>query len=99
LRDATEALDTIGVKVYTASLDSVRELADFAEKQTLPFALLSDPDGSVARKYGVLDPGAKYAQRVTFVIDDQGVLRKVVEQVNVKSHGEDLAVMVEELRN
>jgi len=85
------------VEVFTASLDSVRELAAFAEAQTLPFALLSDPDGSVARKYGVLDPGGKYAQRVTFVIDDQGVVRKVVDQVNVRSHGEDLAVLVEEL--
>jgi peroxiredoxin Q/BCP len=85
------------VEVFTASLDSVRELADFAEAQTLPFALLSDPDGGVARKYGVLDPSGKYAQRVTFVIDDRGVLRKVVDQVNVRSHGEDLAVLVEEL--
>ena len=60
--------------------------------------MLSDPDGSVARKYGVLDPGGKYALRVTFVIDDQGVLRKVVEQVDVKKHGEDLAILVEELK-
>jgi thioredoxin-dependent peroxiredoxin len=76
----------------------VKELAQFAEKQKLPFALLSDPDGSVATKYGVLDPTGKYAQRVTFVIDDQGVLRKVLDKVEVKTHGEDLAVLVEELR-
>jgi len=76
----------------------VKELAQFAEKQKLPFALLSDPDGSVATKYGVLDPSGKYAQRVTFVIDDQGVLRKVLDKVDVKTHGEDLAVLVEELR-
>lgn len=84
--------------VYTASLDSVQELAAFAEKQKLPFALLSDPDGSVATKYGVLEASGKYAQRVTFVFDEAGVLRKVVDQVNVKSHGEDLAVLVEELK-
>lgn len=60
--------------------------------------MLSDPDGSAATKYGVLDPGGQYAQRVTFVIDDQGILRKVLEQVNVKTHGEDLAVLLEELR-
>ena len=61
--------------------------------------MLSDPDGSVASKYAVLDPSGKYAQRVTFVLDEQGLLRKVVEQVNVKTHGEDLAVLVEELKN
>ena len=76
----------------------MKELAQFAEKQKLPFALLSDPDGSVASKYGVLDPTGKYAQRVTFVIDDQGVLRKVLDKVEVKTHGEDLAVLIEELR-
>lgn len=46
----------------------------------------------------MLDVGGKYAQRVTFVFDEKGVLRKVVDQVNVKSHGEDLAVLVEELK-
>jgi peroxiredoxin Q/BCP len=61
--------------------------------------MLSDPDGSVAAKYGVLEPGGKYAQRVTFVIDDQGVLRKVLDKVDVKTHGEDLAVLVEELKS
>jgi peroxiredoxin Q/BCP len=76
----------------------VQELAQFAEKQKAPYAMLSDPDGSVATKYGVLDPSGKYAQRVTFVLDEKGVLRKVVEQVNVKSHGEDLAALIEELR-
>lgn len=76
----------------------MKELADFAEKQKAPFQMLSDPEGSVATRYGVLDPSGKYAQRVTFVIDDQGVLRRIVDQVNVKSHGEDLAVLVEELK-
>jgi peroxiredoxin Q/BCP len=76
----------------------VQELAQFAEKQKAPYAMLSDPDGSVATKYGVLDPSGKYAQRVTFVIDDKGVLRKVLDKVDVKTHGEDLAVLVEELK-
>ncbi len=84
--------------MFTASLDSVQELAQFAEKQKAPYAMLSDPDGSVATKYGVLDPTGKYAQRVTFVLDEQGILRKVVDKVDVKTHGEDLAALIEELR-
>ena len=91
-------MSTIGADVFTVSLDSVQELAQFAEKQKAPYEMLSDPDGSVATKYGVLDPSGKYAQRVTFVIDDKGVLRKIVDDVNVKSHGEDLAGLLEELR-
>ena len=77
----------------------MQELAQFAEKQKAPYEMLSDPEGSVATRYGVLDPSGKYAQRVTFVLDDKGVLRKIIDQVNVKTHGEDLAMLVEELKN
>lgn len=76
----------------------MKELAAFAEAQKAPYRMLSDPDGSVAAKYGVLDPSGKYAQRVTFVLDDQGVLRKILDKVDVKSHGEDLAVLIDELK-
>jgi peroxiredoxin Q/BCP len=76
----------------------VKELAAFAEAQKAPYRMLSDPDGSVAAKYGVLDPSGKYAQRVTFVLDEQGVLRTVLDKVDVKTHGEDLAVLIDELK-
>lgn len=76
----------------------MKELLAFAEAQKAPYRMLSDPDGSVAAKYGVLDPSGKYAQRVTFVLDDQGVLRKILDKVDVKSHGEDLAVLIDELK-
>jgi len=98
LRDAAETLGTIGAEVYAASLDSVQELASFAQKQKLPFHMLSDPDGSAATKFGVLEASGKYAERVTFVIDESGVVRKVLDKVNVQSHGEDLALLVEELK-
>ena len=61
--------------------------------------MLSDPDGSVATKYGVLDPTAQFTNRVSFVIDDQGVLRKIIEKVDVAKHGADLAAIVDELRS
>ena len=84
--------------MYGISLDSVQDQAAFVAKHELNFPLLSDPDASVAAKYGVLDPTGQYTQRVTFVIDDQGVLRKVLDTVQVGSHGEDLAVLIEELK-
>jgi peroxiredoxin Q/BCP len=98
LRDALQDLSTVGASVHGISLDSVQELAQFAEQQKLTFPLLSDPDGSAAAKYGVLDPGVQYTKRVTFVIDDQGILRKAIEQVDVRQHGPDLAALIDELR-
>jgi len=87
----------MGVTVYGASLDDVKDMKAFADAQNLGFQLLSDTDGSAARKYGVLAEGASWTGRVTFVIDDEGVLRKIDEGVQVKTHGEDLLLMVEEL--
>ncbi len=97
LRDAAEGFEVMGVDVYGVSLDDVQDMKAFAEAQKLNFKLLSDPDGGVARKYGVLAKGARWAGRVTFLIDDEGVLRHVDDGVQVKSHGEDLLLKVEEL--
>lgn len=83
--------------MYGVSLDSVYDLSIFAEEQELNFRLLSDPDGSAAKKYGVLD--GKYASRVTFVLDEKGILRHVETEVNVRSHGGDLVARVKGLRD
>ena len=72
--------------------------AAFAKKERLNFSLLSDPDGSAARKYGVARPGRPFARRVTFVIDEEGVLRHVADKVDVRNHGSDLATLIRELR-
>jgi peroxiredoxin Q/BCP len=99
MRDSLADLSTIGADVYGISLDSVQDQAKFVEQQKLNFPLLSDPDASVATKYGVLEAGGEYTKRVTFVIDDKGILRKIVDPVDVKTHGEDLAILVEELKS
>jgi peroxiredoxin Q/BCP len=98
LRDAAEVFDELGVEVYGVSLDDVTDMAKFAEAQELNFQLLSDPDGSAAAKYGVLPDGTRFARRVTFIIDDKGVLRQVDEKVNVQAHGTDLLDMVVDLQ-
>jgi peroxiredoxin Q/BCP len=98
LRDSSAKLSELGVEVYGVSLDSVADQARFREQEQLSFPLLSDPDGSVAAKYGVLAAGKPYTQRVTFVIDEQGILRHVEENVSVDTHGADLAALVQKLR-
>jgi peroxiredoxin Q/BCP len=96
LRDAAEAFETLGVKVYGISLDSVGDQAKFHEQQELDFPLLSDPDGSAARKYAVL--GGAMTNRVTFVIAPDGTLAAVDDNVQVGSHGEDLIALIEKLQ-
>ena len=98
LRDVVEDFEDLGVDVYGLSLDDVASMAKFAEQQELNFMLLSDPDGSVGAKYDVLPEAARWTKRVTFVIDDKGVLRHVDGKVNVDSHGSDLLELVAEMK-
>jgi peroxiredoxin Q/BCP len=98
LRDAATDFAKLGVKVYGLSLDDVAALAAFHRDQQLGFPLLSDPDGSVARKYGVLMAARPMASRVTFVLDEKGVLRHVTDKVDVSKHGSDLATLIGKLR-
>ena len=95
LRDAATKLGELGVTVYGASLDDVAALAKFAEDEELTYSLLSDPDGSAAEKYGV--HRGRYTARHTFIIDAEGVLRAIDENVQVKTHGTDLVERIERL--
>ena len=86
----------MGVTVYGCSLDDVATVAEFAEQERLPFELLSDPDGSAARRYNAL--GGRFPKRWTFVIDEQGILRHVEKKVLAASHGTDVVEIVRSLR-
>ena len=85
--------------VYGLSLDDVADMGRFHKEQNLNFKLLSDPDGSVARKYGALAKGGQYASRYSYVIDNEGVLRHIEKSVKVKSHGTDLLDKIVDLQD
>jgi peroxiredoxin Q/BCP len=96
LRDRSEELAQLGVKVFGISTDPVRLLARFTEKQQLNFTLLSDEDHAVADQYGVWGlkkfMGREYLglHRMTFIIDRAGKLRHIMEKVNTKTHHADV---------
>ena len=86
------------MKTYGISLDDVASQKKFHEQQTLNFPLLSDPDGSVAKRFHTVVEGKGYTSRVTFVIDGAGVLRHVDRSVQVGTHGTDLVTVVKQLQ-
>ena len=69
----------------------------FHEAQELNFPLLSDPDASAAGKYAVLNKRG-YTDRITFVLDERGVVVHVDESVDVSSHGSDLVGTVRSIK-
>ena len=79
-----------------ASTDSAEDNRAFAEKNQATFPILSDPGKEMARAYGVLSE-AGYANRWTFYIDAQGVIRKIDRNVDPRTAGEDLVRNLEAL--
>ena len=66
-----------GAKVFGISVDSVWSHKAWQDARGMPFPLLADfhPKGAVADSYGVYNPERGNARRVTFVIDEQGIVR------------------------
>ena len=83
-RDDIAKLRQAGADVVGVSLDDVKSHEAFAEKYHVPFPLLSDADSKVAARYGVLTAHGeiKYAKRTTFLIDPEGKVAKVYEDVD-----------------
>jgi peroxiredoxin Q/BCP len=96
LRDGHAELRRRGIKVIGVSLDDEKSHRKFAEKYSLPFTLLADTDHSVADAFGVYGEkqfaGRKYmgVSRTTFLIDEEGRVRKVLDKVNVEEHADEV---------
>lgn len=92
LRDNHSALQAAGYEVIGVSSDSIKSHDKFANKYSLPFDLLADEDKSVHEAYGTWVEKSMYGRkymgtdRVTFIIDGNGVIEKVIEKVNTKDH-------------
>lgn len=91
-RDAFSEYTERGIKVLGVSLDDQASHQSFISKYNLPFTLLSDTDHSVSEAYGVYGEqsfaGRKYMglARKTFLIDEDGRLRKIFDKVNAEQH-------------
>jgi len=88
--------------VLGASFDTPEENKEFAENESFPFRLLADPDRQVGKAYGVArpddDPAAGYANRFSFLIDPEGVIRRVYEVTDTAGHADAVLEDLEELR-
>lgn len=77
LRDDLAEFQNSGAQVLAVSVDSAYTLAAWSEQQGYDFPLLADfwPHGKVARDYGVFNDEAGIANRGTFLVDTDGVIR------------------------
>ena len=88
-----QALDTVVIGI---SKDSVASHQKFAEKNSLPFLLLSDPELTVLQAYGVWQEKKLYGKvsmgvvRTTYLIDESGVIEKVMPKVKPDTNAADI---------
>ncbi len=97
-RDSYEQFSAKDAEVVGVSSDSVRSHRRFARRHNLPFLLLSDRDGEVRRLYGVEKTLGLLPGRVTYVIDQTGVVRHVYSsQLRVTRHPREALMMLSAL--
>ncbi|PRX55119.1 thioredoxin-dependent thiol peroxidase [Flagellimonas meridianipacifica] len=96
LRDNYGLLQEEGYELLGVSEDSQKKQANFKNKYDFPFPLLADEDHTVIETFGVWGPkkfmGKEYdgLHRTTFVIDEEGVIERVIEKVKTKDHAAQL---------
>lgn len=86
-RDNYDAFAAHNAQIIGISADSFESHRGFAKTHNLPYPLLSDPEGMVAKLYGVNKMFGMLPGRVSFVIDKSGVIRCAISsQFNIQSH-------------
>jgi thioredoxin-dependent peroxiredoxin len=99
-RDDRPALRALDMQILGVSVGNTESHARFAEKHSLPFPLLADQGGTVAKTYGSLwslGP-IKIAKRHTFVIDPDGKIARIYRHVKASDHSRQVIEDVKELK-
>jgi peroxiredoxin Q/BCP len=95
-RDGFTEIQSRGAIVIGVSTDSIESHVRFKQKYNLNFPLLSDTDKKVVSKYGVWKEKSLYGrkfmgiERTTFVIDENGKVKKIFPKVKVDGHFEEV---------
>jgi thioredoxin-dependent peroxiredoxin len=98
-RDSYEVFTDAGADVIGVSSDSVDKHAGFADHHKLPFTLLSDKGGKVRKSYGVPATFGLIPGRVTYVIDQAGIVRNVFNSMtNINGHVNEALESVKKLQ-
>jgi peroxiredoxin Q/BCP len=93
-----DLLKPLDVAYFTASVDTPEDNKKFAEKiGAKSYPILSDPTKETAKAYGVLNPARGVANRWTFYIDKEGIVREIDKMIKVDNAAQDTASKLKEL--
>lgn len=100
-RDNIELFNDLNVNIYGVSGDSKKKHQNFIEKHQLNFDLLVDEDFLLSKETGVYQLKKSFGKesmgivRTTFVIDEKGIIKDVIEKVKVKTQIDELKNILE----
>ena len=89
-----------GAEIIGISKDSVESHVKFAEKNNLPFILLSDPELMAIQDYGVWQEKKLYGKvsmgvvRTTFIINEEGIIQDIMRKVKPDTNAEDVLAKI-----
>lgn len=96
LRDNYSELKRKGYEVFGVSPDGEKSHQKFIKKFKLPFSLLADTEKEIIKAYDVWGGKKVFGRsydgliRTTFVIDEKGVIEKIIREVEAKNHSEQI---------
>ena len=99
LRDNFDSLLKKGFAVIGVSPDNEKSHKGFTAKYSLPFPLIADTSKKILNDYGVWGEKKMYGKsyfgviRTTFVIDEKGVIEKIITKVDTANHTEQIINM------
>jgi len=97
LRDNYNSFLKKGFAVVGVSMDDEKSHKRFASKYSLPFPLIADTSRKMINDFGVWKEKSLYGKtfmgiaRTTFIIDETGIIEKVISKVETKSHSEQIS--------
>ena len=99
MKENGDAIRKYDVAYFTASVDDAPLNKKFAESLQVDYPILSDPDKKVAEAYGVVYTGRAVAERWTFYIDKEGIIKEIDKGVQKRTEtaGQDIADKVKSL--
>jgi thioredoxin-dependent peroxiredoxin len=90
-RDLYESFRAKNTAILGVSFDSIEKNAKFARKQEFPFPLLCDTERKIGMAYGACaSPSARFADRISYVIDSNGRVAQAYPKVSPKSHPQEV---------
>ena len=90
-RDASSELSTLSANVVGVSGDVLDSHQRFAEKHSVPFSLIADPERRIIKPYRALLPIINHTLRVTYVIDtNRRILGAFHHELSAKKHLDDV---------